>query len=217
MKHYKTLLFLFFTSFSFSQIDFSEREKLSITISPLSLIDIIDGSSLRLGADVKLSKDFRFSFEAGTYYRAINMYKMKNEGFLIKPELKIRLFSTKYYHQYIGIEYQYKEQSYNLRDSISINQGENFEKEYHMKRKANCISLKYSRVEKLSNNFTFEYFAGFGVRFLRSSNDLTQAENDGILDDEFHGGTQVEYSIRPIGKINTGNIIAGVKFGYILF
>jgi hypothetical protein len=47
-------------------------------------------------------------------------------------------------------------------------------------------------------------------------NNLTKEENEGILDDEIHGGTQAEYQIRPIGKINTVNFIAGIKLGYIL-
>ncbi|MEY4835135.1 MAG: hypothetical protein RI980_1250 [Bacteroidota bacterium] len=216
MKIYNALFFLILTNFCFSQRNTLVRENFSVTISPLSLIDVFDGSSIRIGADMRLTNNVRFSFEAGSYYKELTTYKIKPIGFIIKPEIKFCVITKSENNQYLGIEYQYKEQAYDFKDSISINHGDNFEKQYSIKRKMNCISLKYSCVEKISKKITFEYFGGFGIRFLRSSNNLTKEENEGILDDEIHGGTQAEYQIRPIGKINTVNFIAGIKLGYIL-
>ncbi|WP_395044972.1 hypothetical protein [Flavobacterium sp.] len=221
IKTYLLLLLLFSISSSYAQqeiINESDLDpKVVLYIAPLSLIDFFDGPSIRYGTDIKLQNKLSFSLEAGNYLPSNQSVKINSSGYLIKPEIKFRILENKYNTQYLGIEYQYKQQSYDFKDSISINDGPNFEKQYSMKRKMNCISLKYSFVEELGEKFTFTYYFGLGIRFLKSSNNLSQEENDGILDDEFHGGTQVESLIRPIGTINTVNISIGIKFGYILF
>uniref|UniRef100_UPI00375021B8 hypothetical protein n=1 Tax=Flavobacterium sp. TaxID=239 RepID=UPI00375021B8 len=219
-KNYLIVFLLLSITTSYAQKETNKESdfdpKIVLYIAPLSLIDFFDGPSIRYGADIKLHKKLFFSFEAGNYLPSSESVKRNSSGYLIKPEIKFKILENKYNTQYLGIEYQYKQQSYEFKDSISVSVGSNFEKQYSMNRKINCISLKYSFVEELGEKFTFTYYLGLGIRFIKSSNNLTQAENDGILDDEFHGGTQVESFIRPIGTINTVNFLIGIKFGYIL-
>ncbi len=220
-KNYLVVILLLSITSSLAQKEINKESyldpKIVLYIAPLSLIDFFDGPSIRYGTDIKLNNKFSFSLEVGNYFLRSKSVKINTSGYLIKPEIKFRILENKYNTQYLGIEYQYKQQSYDFKDSLSINGGTNFEKQYSMKRKMNCISLKYSFVENLGEKFTFTYYFGLGIRFLKSYNNLSQEENEGILDDEFHGGTQIESLIRPIGKINTANFLIGIKFGYILF
>ncbi|WP_298140649.1 hypothetical protein [Flavobacterium sp.] len=220
MKKIALFIFLLFTFCTYAQKQnntYNSDSKLNVFIAPLPLIDVFDGSSIRLGVDFKVNRKFRAAIESGTYFSTIDAYKINPRGFIIKPEIKFKVYENDHSKQFIGIEYQYKEQSYDFKDSISVVEGVNYEMQYKINRKMNCISLKCISLQNLSEKITFEYFFGIGIRFLRSKNNLSDEENDGILDDEIHGGTQAEYQIRPIGKINTVNLIAGIRFGYKIF
>ena len=213
-------LFLFSTIFVFGQDNKEKplKEKISITLSPLSLIDIFDGSSLRIGAEKQLSKNVSAHFEPGFYLGNVNVYKRNPKGFLYKVGINycINRDLDEDSFKYIGIEYQYKNQDYEYVDSFAVNTVR-FEKQYKMNRKMNCISLKYGVKYNSDGHFYSDMFLGLGVRFMNSTNNLSQQENDGLLSGEENGSTQADSILTPIGNYGTINFIFGFKIGYRIF
>ena len=89
MYYTKFLFLLLLTSFSFSQSNFSEKGKLSITVSSTHLIDPWDGSSIRIGIEKPINDVF-FNLEIGKYINGIEDFtlKPKIEGYTINPTIK---------------------------------------------------------------------------------------------------------------------------------
>lgn len=218
MCNYKILFFLLLTSFSFSQNNSLKNEKLSFTISPLSLIDIFDGSSLRLGIEKQISSNFSSHIESGFYLGNLNVYKRNPKGYLYKLGLNytIKKNVDEKTATYLGVEYQYKDQDYEYVDSFAV-KTVRFEKQYKMNRKMNCFSLKIGSKPLLLEKMYVDMFVGLGIRFMNSTNNLTQEEKDGLLNGEENGSTQADSFLNPIGKYGTINFIFGFKFGYRIF
>lgn len=217
MKRY-ILLFLLLTSSLWAQNDtYKFDPKLAIHIAPLALVDFYDGTSARLTIDAKLYKNWYLGLEGGTYTGGMSVIKINPSGYLIKPEIRFRVGQSEGQNHYIGFEYQYKQQSYDLRDSISVNDGPHFEKKYAMNRKMNCFTLKYTYQQEWGDHFIISCFFGLGVRFLDSRNNLTDEEDDGLLTAEENGSTMGRDFIRATGDFATINVTSGFKIGYIIF
>ena len=218
MKYYKTLIFLFCTSFSFSQIDFSEKEKLSFTISSTHLIDPWDGSSIRIGIE-KPFNDLVVNLEFGKYINTIENYNLKPnvKGFIFNPIIKTKVNTiSKRVTEYVGIDYLYKDYSYDTHDSIKMNDV-TINKDYRISRKVHAVSLKYFLRQDFNEHLFYDFYAGFGIRFTSSQSNLTDEEKNTIMDDEYHGATQIENEINRTGNFFRPNIYCGVKFGYRIF
>jgi hypothetical protein len=200
---------LLFCSHAFSQ-EYSDG-KLSVSVAPLSLIDIFDGASYRLGAEAKIYSHWAIAVEAGGYLKYLPVAKMNPEGYVVKPCLKF-YFTPEASGKYIAFEYQYKDQRYDVKDSLEVNDFR-FEKQYQMKRKMNCFSLKYGQVEDLGEHFFIEWYAGIGIRYMNSRSSLTREEEDAILDGEENGSTMTKNLVRIIGDLVYPNFIVGMKIG----
>ncbi len=215
MKYYKTLLFLFFTSFSFSQIDFSEKEKLSFTISSTHLIDPWDGSSVRIGIEKPFNK-FNINLEVGKYITADWSLKPNIKGIILNPVVKFKVDTYENgVTEYVGIDYLYKDFSYDTQDSIKINDI-TISKDYRISRKVHAISLKYFMRQNLSKHLFYDFYLGFGIRYTNSKSNLTGDEEYGIRNGELQGSTQIENEINRTGNFFRPNIYCGVKFGYLI-
>ena len=192
--------------------------KIFVAISPLSVIDYKDGSSFRPSIEFRAKNSYSFAFESGIYLNSFSnffSYKANVNGFLFKPTLKYYFKPHKNKSSsYIGVEYQFKSQKYDLNDSIKIN-GVIFQKDYFLKRRVNCLSVKYGQVKLIKKKFLMEWFAGIGIRFLSSSSSLTNVEYEGILRGEkYYNNTGGGYTARIIGDKILPNFVLGLKFGY---
>ncbi|WP_133055303.1 hypothetical protein [Niastella koreensis] len=189
--------------------------KFYISFMPVSLIDFADGSSLRFSADAKVYKGIALSAEIG-YYTYLSDYfaKPNAKGIIIKPALKYYLWKgNKCNGPYIGLEYQYKHQTYFEHDSISVNSA-GYAKTYKMTRYVNCINAKFGYLNNLTRRIILEMYAGAGIRFFNSSTDLPQTEYDGILRGEKYGNDMNSgYQVRVLGRHTYPNISAGIKIG----
>lgn len=189
-----------------------------VGLSPLSLIDLFDGASLRANAEVLLHKNISFALEGGYYLNYLPVSRKKPEGYLFKPAIKYYFNEIKKLEgSYIALEYQYKNIDYELRDSIKVN-GVGFVKQYPMHRTVNCISLKYGALKDLGGRWFLEYYYGVGVRFIKSDAfNLSQEEQDGIIRSaaaaEDDGDTTSSY-LRKTGNIVSLNVTAGIKINY---
>jgi hypothetical protein len=214
------ILLILVSSTSFCQNKYKYYDvdnKFYISVAPLSFIDFTDGSSLRFSADAKVFKGIALSTEIG-YYTYLSDYfaKPNARGIIIKPCLKVYLWKGNILNgPYVGLEYQYKHQTYYEDDSISINRGARYAKTYKMTRYINCINAKGGYLMNLTRGIIVEFFGGVGIRFFNSFTDLPQPEYDGILrgeqydsNDLFEGRT-----VRVLGRYTYPNLSAGVKLG----
>lgn len=212
------LFFLFNSIFVFSQDNFSKKEKLSFTISSTHLIDPFDGSSIRIGIE-KPFDDFAVNLEFGKYINTIENYNIKPnvKGFIFNPIIKVKInTNNKRFTEFAGIDYLYKDFSYDTQDSIKI-AALTINKEYRISRKVHAISIKFMQRQYFNEHLFYEFYFGLGIRYTSSKSDLTAEEKENILNDEYHGATQIENEINKTGNFFRPNLYCGVKFGYSIF
>jgi hypothetical protein len=219
-----TILLIAITQNSFCQKDWGDYDyidnKIYISLSPCALIDVLDYPSIRISADAKVYKNISISVENAIYpTMGLRFYKEDVSGFAIKPCVKFYLKRNQIINKnYIGLEYQYKQQYYHLTDSIKLNSGNPFYKRYGVTRYINCINVKYGELYNLNKRWIAEWFAGIGIRFFHSFTDLPQEEYDGIIFKEALGNTSMAGSqARQTGNRTILNFTAGVNIGYRLW
>lgn len=195
--------------------------KFYVSISPLSLLDVTDGSSIRISADAKVCTRFSVSAEAGFYTSLGNFFAFKDDprGLIIKPAVKYYFNKDKiFFGPFIALEYQYKQQVYRVSDSIDIDGIDPYYKSnYKMTRYVNCVNAKYGEVSNLTRYIVLEWFVGAGVRFFNSTTELTTQEHDNIISGEGHGNSAEASFSRTVGKHIYPNITAGAKLGLRIF
>ena len=117
---------------------------------------------------------------------------------------------------FVGFDYLYKDFNFETQDSIEVN-NVTIDKEYRVYRKVHSISVKYFLRYDFNKHFFYDFYVGFGVRYVNSKSDLTDEEKNNILNDEFHGATQIENEMNRTGNFFRPNIYCGIKFGYRIF
>lgn len=200
------LLFLF-SQISFAQIEGVEH-KIAIKAAPLSLLDIYSGSSYRGGIEFKIKSRVGFAFEAGGYFKNFN--GLSNiKGYILKSE--IRYYFVEGDGTYVGLEYLYKNQSYDTGDSII--DAFSYYRDYHIDKKINCITLKGGAVTFFSKKFFVDYFFGIGIRFKNVFSDLSEYEklHRFYLNDSMSLPAQ-----HRDGKRVVPNFDMGIKIGFKL-
>jgi hypothetical protein len=211
-------LLLLHSVFVFSQDNFSNNEKLSFTISSTHLIDPWDGSSVRIGIE-KPFDDFAVNLEFGKYINTIENYNIKPnvKGFIFNPIFKVKINTkNKRVTEFAGIDYLYKDYSYDTQDSIKI-AAVTVNKEYRISRKVHAISMKFMQRQYFNKHLFYDFYFGLGIRFTSSKSNLYAEEKENILNDEYHGATQIENEINKTGNFIRPNLYCGVKFGYSIF
>ncbi|WP_196887386.1 hypothetical protein [Aureivirga sp. CE67] len=215
---------MMFSIFITSQLYAQEEEdfdnpRMMVKLSPLSLIDIFDNPSLRLGSEINVYKNVSLEIEAGTYFKDIYVHKLNGEGYLFKPSIKLYTYKgtderSDKCMSYLSLEYMNKFQRYNVKDSISIN-GYDYQKKYQLRRKVDAFSLKAGTVYIFKKRFVLEFYGGVGIRFSSTKSDISQIELDNIIP-EFDESTPDTYA-KNIGNCSSINMILGIKVGYVLF
>lgn len=182
-----------------------------LNVAPLALVDYFDGASLRFGAEFKIKNNISFTIENGQYLRYLKSTKINPSGYLIRPSLKYYLNRNHCYGKFIALEYQYKNQHYDLRDSIEYS-SINFDKQYSMQRIVHFVVFKYGNMINFGKNFIFEWYAGIGIRYIRSYSSLTEEEKNSIIPDS-ECPIQKDF-IRQSGTLLYPDFKAGIKIGY---
>lgn len=206
------------TSFSFSQVSSSEKEKLSFTISSTHLIDPWDGSSVRVAVE-KPIRDVLLNLEVGKYINGIENYSLKTkvEGYTINPLIKFKASEkSNGYTEYVGFDYLFKDFNFETHDSLNVN-NVTIKKDYRVYRKVHSISTKYFLRYDFNKHLFFDFYTGFGIRFIHSKSNLTDEEKNNILNDEYHGASQIHNEMNRTGNYIRPTLCCGVKFGYRIF
>lgn len=221
MKIRTTIFFLLLAQLLTAQDSISERNRFSLKVTPLALLDIYGGNSCRIGAEFKLRNNIAASLEYGTYfsYSAKGFFtpvKIGTRGNIIRAEVKYYRNKDKLCTgDFLSIEYMYKNITFDYIDSISIASKPTYEKQYTIYKEISCLTFKVGNLTVFNNNMLFEWYAGLGLRFYTCGhNTLTEEENKGILTSEGHGDLVGDAQRVNAFKV-LPNISLGIKLGYM--
>lgn len=214
-KNRYLIFFLFFLKISAAQ-SLSEGNNIIVSFSPLALTDLFDGPSVRAGAEIQLYKNISATLEGGYYLRYLKSTKIDPDGYIIRPGLKKYLNGQSGKGKYIALEYQYKNQGFDFRDSIVMD-ASRFEKQYAIQRVAHSVVFKYGKLIHIGSHFVFEWYCGAGIRHIRSHSDLSPEEEAGILSGEAGDCPIQEDIIRLTGTRIFPDFRAGIKVGYTFY
>jgi hypothetical protein len=214
---WQMIKYFYFFALLFSSAVTAQKSKedsvLILSLAPLALTDVFDGASLRLGGEYKIGRNTAVAIEGGPYLKYLKATKIDPHGFIVRPSVKRYLNGQDCSGRYIALEYQYKNQGYDFRDSIVIGP-ERFEKQYAMKRVVNSLVFKYGNLKKYGRHFVLEWFCGVGIRHIRSHSNLSKEEADGILTGEAGDCPIQEDIIRLTGTRIFPDFSAGIKIGF---
>ncbi len=185
------------------------RKRVSLQIAPLALIDFYNGSSYKLGTEIRLSRRFYVSVDFGGYFPNFNGLKNMKGG-NVDFRIKYRFPNS---NSSISIQYFYKKQSFEYHDA--------YEEEpdvpivVYTRKQVNCINVNYEN-KILDQKWGYiNMFAGLGIRFrdVRSSFE-THHDFDKLVEG---GDSQSLYFVLIPGQNTWLNLNAGVRLGFYLF
>jgi hypothetical protein len=224
-------LLLLVSGQSIAKTDTSNHaNKLAIYIPPTAWLDPWDGSSTRTGLEYSLSKKIAICFEGGVYFPDqpawIEPIKSDVNGYIIRLMAKQYIQHKRFYttrkkykwahvNCYVAAEVMFKHQTFNLNDSILINNAPPFNKVYTINRYAAGVNVMYGEAITYKWGLIVDYYGGVGFRFKHSTSSLPPALENGILTGENHGDL-IGDAERAIGNNYLPVLFAGIKIGYRL-
>ena len=210
------ILLSFFCSFqSFGQDSLSQTTpcKLCFKVLPFSLLDLYSGSSIRIGSELRIKKNFSINGEVGFFYPKKPLFWqsdeiLNNKGFCLRAEFK---FYRKYYYEgeYYSFDLFYKNQSFSTSDTINL--GTKYLKEYSISKNVFAINFNYGKMNVYYDKFIVEFCVGGGVRLKMFDSELSPEENDHIISESDYSTNVFNHKE---GQLFAPNIVIGVKFGY---
>lgn len=207
-------LLALFSINAYSQDETNPDNQLLLTLAPLALIDLFDGASYRPGFEVKLKRNIAFAFQGGGYVNYFQSTKINPKGVVLKPSVKYYLDRQhRTSGRYVAVEYQYKSQDYDFRDSIAIVDTRTY-RQYGIRRTVNCLSFKYGNLKNYGRHFVVEWYGGLGIRYMQSRSELSALEEDGVLPGRRLECPLQENLIRITGNRVYPNFLLGIKIGY---
>ena len=192
-----------------------DKNKYTVTLAPLALVDVYDGASFRPGFEMQINRNFSLAIETGLYLPYLPATKIRPHGYLVKPMVRYWLSKKGKSQNYIAGEYFFKDQDYNFKDTLET-ATQRYEKRYAIKRQVHGLSVRYGRVKQIGKNFMLDFYGGVGVRHVHSTSNLTQAESDAILTG-IDGDCPLQQDIlRITGNRWYPNFLLGIRIGYQL-
>ncbi len=205
--------FVFFLAFSkMAQADsIPKKNRLSIQIDPLSLIDFYNGSNYKLGTEIKLFRNIYLSADFGGYFRNFNVLK-NNKGF--NADFRIK-YQFPHSNSSISLGYFYKKQSFEYHDYYIDKPEEPIV--VYTRKTVNCINLNFEqKFPFLKNQKAYvSLFAGLGIRFRNVHSTFEMKHDFDRLKDG--GDSQTLYFVLIPGKDPWLNLNAGIRLGFYLF
>ncbi len=175
-----------------------------VFIEPLSLIDVSNGGSFRLGIERRIAHLWSLSGTAGLYFGGRN-------GWMAKAEAKryLYIFDNPGRKEYISAEYFYKHDTYPQSDSIIM--GNHYLADYTISKYITGIRLKYGVIHTLVRGLTIDSYIGAGIRYRNATSTLTP-DQYAHINYETDGGFIYPYS-SAISKSIRPDITLGILFG----
>lgn len=192
------------------RIDSISTERFSLNASPLSVLDMYNGSAYRFGAQYRLFNQFSIGAEGGGYIEPLTQalsgfFDIK--GFHWRG--RISHSPVKLTNWCFGLEYQYKEQEFSYLDSTEAQNS--FQAE--VSKKVHCTNMFVAYDHHLTDRVFFDFQVGLGIRF----RDVFNTQSDSVGEDS----TLFPWDSMNNGRVKTGesflpNFSLTMRIGYVL-
>lgn len=185
------------------------RKRVSIQVAPLALVDFYNGSTYKLGTEIRLSRNMYVSADFGGYFSNFNGLKNMKGG---NMDFRIRYRFPNSYSS-ISVGYFYKKQSFEYHDAYK--EEPDVPITVYTRKQINCININYE-TRILDEEWGYiSAFTGLGVRF-RTVHSSFETHHD--FDRLVKGGdSQSLYFILIPGQNTWLNFNAGLRLGFYLF
>ena len=218
------ILFVFSTCVAGARIDSMDRGQFIVNVAPFALIDVNDGPSLRPGIAYKSTRHWGFCLDAAgyIYFPSDWTAKFDVKGYALMPSVKY-YFKTQtgeknqVLNRYFSLQYAYKNQAYAHYDSIEVTTAQHISKAAYMHQYCNSVTVCYGEQNCYRSGFTVDIFAGFGIRFISSTSNLTDTEQNSIIDYHDWTGDMTDIPNRSVGHWASPIVSAGIKIGHLLW
>lgn len=207
---YLFIIFILLSTISNAQNSTQKIPRFNFKFSPISLIDIYNGGSVKFGIEYRFISTMSICIEGGKYFKKFNGLGLKNmNGNLFKVELRYYLPNNDE-GLFFGLEYYYKEQSFNYSDTVmSI---PNYYKEFTVSKYVNTFNLRIGIMKSDSKSF-YEFSAGLGYRQKNVFSNLTEYEDSNRIE---YRDSQPLFFIATPGKFNFPMIDFSFRVGFSL-
>jgi hypothetical protein len=181
--------------------------RLIFKVAPVSLLNGYDGPSARGGVEYKLKGNFNLYNELGYFFY--------NTGVITKIELKKYMTGMyaesciKSSRNYISFEFVFKRQEYGTGDSIFVQGGGHYYKDFNVRKSVECLNVKVGTLMVYKGGLTIDLFMGAGLRLRQGCNNLNKNENIQSSSD-YGPNVFTNYA----GRMIFPNVDIGVKIGF---
>ena len=191
-----------------AQSDSIFSNKYSVRLAPLSLIDFYNGSCYKVGLEIPLFNNTSITADYGGYFKNFNVWK-NYTGYNIDFGLKYYLKNQLYKGLYVSLNYFYKNQGFDYKDSIQAST--TYYTEYRTQKHVTCVNLNIGIVKLYSKRFILDFFGGIGIRYKNVNSSLPiDVLRNGI---EYSDSQSLYFLVTP-GDFVYPNINIGLRIGY---
>ncbi|MCH2229236.1 MAG: DUF3575 domain-containing protein [Crocinitomicaceae bacterium] len=191
-----------------SQSDLIFSNKLSVRLAPLSLIDFYNGSCYKIGLEVSLFKSTSITADYGGYFKNFNVWK-NYTGYNIDVGLKYYLKHQLHQGFYISLNYFYKNQGFDYKDSIK-EASSAYYTEYRTQKYVTCVNINIGMLNLYNKRFILDFFGGIGIRYKNVSSSISIDDlKNGI---EYNDSQSLYFIVTP-GEFIYPNINLGLRIG----
>lgn len=189
------------------ELPVQKMPKLIFKAAPLSLLNGYDGPSARVGVEYKLDENLNLYNEIGYFFM--------NTGAIAKVELKSylnELYAENKFmssRDYVSFEFSFKRQEYRTGDSVFVNPGKYYYKDFNVRKSVECFTVKFGTLFVYKGGLTVDLFMGAGIRIRQGCNSLNGEENIKSSSD-YSPNVWTNYA----GRMVFPNVDIGVKIGF---
>ncbi len=177
----------------------------SFFIEPVALVDIMNGLSLRVGAEYGVGRSWALAGTGGYYFDTKKGWigKIEVKKYLKQPGKTgdLRYFSTECY---------YRTTTYRQLDSFRIPGIADYGKDYTIDKHIAGICLKYGAVRLLAHKVVLDYYAGIGVRYRAATATISDMEYEHI---DYNLESMIFPYTSAISKKMRPDITLGIRLG----
>ena len=184
-------------------------EILSISISPLSLLDMYNGSSYKAGLTIRPLRNVRLSADAGGYWKQFSnklSFWQDLKGYNFRASAGIYLGQLSPIS--LGVEYSYKSQEFNYNDSVPDLPGFTA----HVNKFVHVFNVYGSFEQYFTNRFYIELRAGIGLRY----RDIYNTHSDALSESINWWDSMTRGRITTMKK-SMPNLNFAIRLNYILW
>ncbi len=186
-----------------------------VKIMPFSIVDSWGLPSLRIANEIRLFPGWNYELDLGYYLPEDAPRHEKIKGIYLSNQFRHYFFL---YSGFIAFQIIYKNQSFTLRDSVTVETGVSSNPYYkfyspiNIQRRVFAINCVIGK-QIFFDRFIWEIYGGIGLR-IRNVSHLSE-KVDGFYDYMEFKTTQQMYN--PTKNEIQPNLVLGFKFGYWLF